>query len=299
MKKLTVTIGIPAYNETHNLGKLIADIFTQKQKSWILDEIIVVNDASTDATAELLNSLPSPKITVLAHAKRSGKSQCLNDIFRHFDSHVLILFDADERLHSHLVIEKFVEVFRVRPTVMLLSGDKRPVKPRSFLERGIYATYKIFHESKLRLKGGNNIFGCQGGCIGLQRSFAKSLHLPHIISEDAYMYLECKKRNLTFHYVDNIAVYYKQANTLTDYLRQLFRSTPESVEIFLKKYFGNQVQSEFARPWPFLVAATVSVILDDPLPALFIVCLQLLVRPLIPVMTKKYRVYWPVAVSTK
>lgn len=57
MKKLTVTIGIPAYNEEQNIGHLLVNIFNQSTSIAILDEIIIVSDGSTDNTIKAIKKI--------------------------------------------------------------------------------------------------------------------------------------------------------------------------------------------------------------------------------------------------
>ena len=49
-KKLTVTIGIPAYNEQENISCLLRSIIKQKAWSYRLQSVVVVCDGSTDGT---------------------------------------------------------------------------------------------------------------------------------------------------------------------------------------------------------------------------------------------------------
>lgn len=48
MKKLSVSVGIPAYNEEQNIASLIFGILKQKVNNITLKEIIVISDGSTD-----------------------------------------------------------------------------------------------------------------------------------------------------------------------------------------------------------------------------------------------------------
>ena len=56
MKKLTVTIGIPAYNEEKNIGRLLKSLSNQKGDDFTLNEIVVLSDGSTDMTNEIVHS---------------------------------------------------------------------------------------------------------------------------------------------------------------------------------------------------------------------------------------------------
>lgn len=298
-KRLKVTIGIPAYNEEKNIALLIRDILNQTTIGWVLKEIIVVDDNSSDDTVSKVKSFNNSAIKLISHKKRGGKTVAFKEMIKGFKGDILIQFDADERLGGKTVVEKVVKEFQQFSNAMLVSGNKCPEYPYSFLQRGLYSTYKVFHESKLKIKDGNNIFGCQGGFIALRKQFTKNLKLRKVISEDAYLYLECKRQGYDFRYIDSARVYYKLANSLSDYLSQFFRSTPESVDIFLRKYFGNMAKEEFHRPLVFYSSAVVGVLLDDPLPTLYVILIYLLAKPFIPLMTKRYKGYWSVATSTK
>jgi len=45
-----VTVGVPAYNEERNIGKLLSTLLQQRTYSVRIDEIIVVSSGSTDKT---------------------------------------------------------------------------------------------------------------------------------------------------------------------------------------------------------------------------------------------------------
>jgi len=79
---------IPAYNESSSLSKVINDLV------GLVDKIVVVDDASTDSTLEILKSLP---VEVLSHVINRGQGAALRtgtiyalqqgaDIIVHFDA---------------------------------------------------------------------------------------------------------------------------------------------------------------------------------------------------------------------
>ncbi len=51
MKKITtISIGIPAFNEAVTIKRLLRSVLAQKEKGFVLREIIVLCDGSTDGT---------------------------------------------------------------------------------------------------------------------------------------------------------------------------------------------------------------------------------------------------------
>ena len=294
----TVSVGIPAYNEERNIKLLLQDLLSQKQAGWQLAEVLVACDGCSDNTAAEARSLNSELVTVLEHHTRRGQTARFAEMMDRFQGSVLILFDADVKLGGPDVISHMIAPFD-DPSVMLTSGNKRPLPPNTFVEHGIYSTFDVFYQSKLGLNGTNNIFSCQGGCLALRRSFAKTVRLPEVISNDAYLYLECARQGYTFKYVNHAVVYYQLAGTLRDYLRQLARGNAGALHRFLSPYFGHNAREAFRRPLHLYLLWTVQALLKRPFPTLFIALITVLAKPYLPLLSRRYTCRWPVATSTK
>lgn len=72
---IRVCVIIPTYNNAGTIRKVVEDV------SKYCDQILVVNDGSTDQTAEILNTLP-PSVHVVAYDKNRGKGHALVTGFR-------------------------------------------------------------------------------------------------------------------------------------------------------------------------------------------------------------------------
>ena len=86
---MKVTIGIPAFNEEKNIGKII----TKLKK--ITNSIIVCDDGSSDMTSQIATELGA---TVIKHEKNKGYGAAINSIFKKCNENnveVLVTFDAD------------------------------------------------------------------------------------------------------------------------------------------------------------------------------------------------------------
>ena len=56
MKKISLSIGIPAHNEEANIGRLLENLLTQPLEDFlILEEIIVVTSGCTDRTEKIVD----------------------------------------------------------------------------------------------------------------------------------------------------------------------------------------------------------------------------------------------------
>src|SRR5215467_15696009 len=96
-KLFSVTIAIPAHNESQNIYDLLTNLVHQRQYTFVLDNIFVVCDGCTDNTVELARQLSNhyPVIKVLDDSLRKGKSQRLNEIYQQNKSDIIITLDGD------------------------------------------------------------------------------------------------------------------------------------------------------------------------------------------------------------
>jgi glycosyltransferase involved in cell wall biosynthesis len=94
---LGITVIMPAYNEAPNLAEVVPR--TAAVLSEIRDgfEILVVDDGSTDGTAEVMTELAKqlPQLRLLRLRRNYGKSTALQAGFERARGEVVVLMDAD------------------------------------------------------------------------------------------------------------------------------------------------------------------------------------------------------------
>lgn len=105
MQNLTVVI--PAYNEEHGLTKVLPELIENLENGW---EVIVVDDGSTDKTAEIVKGYK--KIQLVKHPYNKGYGAALKTGIRSAKNEAILLMDSDGQ-HSikdfHRLIKKFGE----------------------------------------------------------------------------------------------------------------------------------------------------------------------------------------------
>ncbi len=97
MEPITYSIVIPAYNEAQRIGpKLERAIAYCQQRGWKA-EFIVVNDGSSDATAEIVRALAKkhPALRLLENPGNRGKGYSVRNGMLHAQGDVLLFSDAD------------------------------------------------------------------------------------------------------------------------------------------------------------------------------------------------------------
>jgi len=87
-----LSIVIPVYNEVGTIEEILNRVGAVLQEK----EIIVVDDGSTDGTAQWLRKMPQKDhVTVLFHTKNMGKGAALKTGFHHVSGDIVIVQDAD------------------------------------------------------------------------------------------------------------------------------------------------------------------------------------------------------------
>lgn len=89
--KLQISVVIPVYNER----EFILEIICRVKAVGLANEIVVVDDCSTDGTRDVLAALNDPLVTVFFHECNKGKGAALRTGFSKVSGDVVIIQDAD------------------------------------------------------------------------------------------------------------------------------------------------------------------------------------------------------------
>ena len=87
--KIDISVIIPIYNEESTCHEIINKV----KKVNLVKEIIVVDDASTDSTFEILNTIDD--VNIIKHSKNMGKGAAVRTGLAHVTYNYVITQDAD------------------------------------------------------------------------------------------------------------------------------------------------------------------------------------------------------------
>jgi len=276
-KKVTVTIGIPAYNEEANIGYLIDSILNQERTSYVIESIVVLNDGSTDKTKNMVLNLAqkNAEISCLDDGNRLGKIERLNQVFKMNKSNILILFDADLMLSSTNVIESMISKFE--KGVALVCPDKYPLQSKTFIEKLINYLYDLFYQIRIDLHGGDNLHNFTTCAFGITEEFAKKLYYPkNIYPITKFTYLAAIKNGLKFKLAKEVRVYYRSPNNLKDYCLQVNRFS--NVLALNKLYYGIWIDNVAHIPLLLKVKVFLRMFLSNPFLFILAIMLRIYVR---------------------
>lgn len=99
MKPGLVSVTMPAYNADAYIAQAIGSVLAQTYRLW---ELIIVDDGSSDRTAEIAGGYDDPRIRLVRQAN-GGEAAARNTALKHMQGEYLAFLDADDLyLPDHL-----------------------------------------------------------------------------------------------------------------------------------------------------------------------------------------------------
>jgi glycosyltransferase involved in cell wall biosynthesis len=90
---LTLSVVVPVYNEARTIAAIIERVLQAPVD--LAKEIIVVDDASTDGTRQLLQNMSSGEIRLVFHDVNRGKGAAIRTGVAHATGDIVLIQDAD------------------------------------------------------------------------------------------------------------------------------------------------------------------------------------------------------------
>jgi cellulose synthase/poly-beta-1,6-N-acetylglucosamine synthase-like glycosyltransferase len=301
MKKLTITIGIPAYNEENNIQTLFESIHSQRSKSFLIREIIVLSDGCTDSTVSKVHGLNDPRIKIIEGQKRIGKSRRLNQLFRIATGDIICLLDADTKIGSDFSMEAISKVFLRDKQVALVSARPKPFPPRTFIEKSINVSREGYDRAKEKMHKGNNVMFSCGKMLAIRSSLAREITIPSsITADDAYLYFYCISKGYKFVSTKSAVILFYSPTTIKDQVIQNSRYLAQAnqVELF-KTFFGSIVDKEFTLSRSLLYRSLFKQFMQAPLESIVIISINSLIKIWTRLHKNKGNSLWQIALSTK
>ena len=117
------SIVIPLFNESDNIKSLIEEIDYYFPKN-IKYEVILINDASTDNTEKVINSIKNENLLIVNNEKNKGQSFSIHKgiIVSSYD--IIITIDGDGQ-NDPADISKLYELYSFHKDIKLVGGIRR------------------------------------------------------------------------------------------------------------------------------------------------------------------------------
>ncbi len=230
-----ISVLIAAYNESDNIQDTLTSI--QRQDYPGLIEVIVINDGSSDATAQVVQQFMAsyPHVRLMNQPMNMGKAQALNAGLRASSHELIVTLDADSFLYREALI-RIVERLRSDPeTTRAVAGA---TMVRNSRHNWITAAqeWEYFH-GIATVKRVQSLYQgtlvAQGAFSIYERSALQEVGgWPDNIGEDIVLTWNLLKRGYRIGYCEDAIAFTRVPETLVSFVRQRQRWARGMIEAF-------------------------------------------------------------------
>ncbi len=113
--KIPLSFVIPCYNDGDTIEQTIKGIYDSYDHDLL--ELIVVNDKSTDNSAEKIELLQKKyKFTIIHNPENRGKAASINHALEYVQNDIMVVIDADTIINPR-ALEDILARFQYDPTI--------------------------------------------------------------------------------------------------------------------------------------------------------------------------------------
>jgi cellulose synthase/poly-beta-1,6-N-acetylglucosamine synthase-like glycosyltransferase len=223
----SITISLPAYNEERSIRDTLESLL-RIDYPGDRRQILVISDASTDRTDEIVREFGSRGVELLRLPARAGKTAAENAAARHFRGDIVINTDATIRIPPASV-KPLVRVFQ-DPTIGVASGRDvsvgRAEQEENRGESG-YVGYEMWLRS-LETRVGS-IVGASGCFYAIRRTLVNPL-FPEALSRDFASPLRARELGYRTVSVDEAVCLVPRTVSLRSEFRRKIRTMARGLE---------------------------------------------------------------------
>jgi cellulose synthase/poly-beta-1,6-N-acetylglucosamine synthase-like glycosyltransferase len=274
-----VSIIVPAYNEALGIERAVSSLAGSEYPDF---EVIVVDDGSSDHTAEIAERLGLDRVRVLRQAN-AGKAAALNRGLIAARHDIVVMVDADTVFEPDTVA-RIVAPF-ADPAVGAASGNTKVGNRRGLLGRWQHIEYVMGFNLDRRLYDVLRCMPTVPGAIGAFRRAA----LDDVggvskatLAEDTDLTIAVGRAGWRVVYVEDARAWTEAPSTLRDLWRQRYRwsyGTMQAVWKHRSAVWGRGEQAIGRRGLPYLVCFQIALPSVAPLIDLFALYGLVFLRP--------------------
>lgn len=231
--KTKCSVGITAYNEEANIGRLLQAMLDQHLYSVEISEIIVVASGCEDRTIDIVQEymVKDPRIQLIVQECREGKTSAVNLFLQQAQEDICVL-ESGDTLPGEGSIEKMVRMFE-DPQVGMTGAHKVPVNaPQQIIGYLSHLRLKLEHQLCLEIPR-------TGELIAFRKVFE---HIPpDVAMDEAFVEALIIRRGMQVRYAPDAVVFNMGPETLSDFVRQRRRNF--AGHLYLQDKYGYRVAS--------------------------------------------------------
>jgi biofilm PGA synthesis N-glycosyltransferase PgaC len=256
----SITVLVPAYAEEKTIGPCLDAL---REVNYPDLEVIAIDDGSPDRTAEIVTEklAGDPRLRFLEKKVNEGKAMAMNDALSITTGEVVVVIDADARIHPYAL--RFMAAHFVRvPRVGGVTGNPRPINRVNTLTELQVAEYA---SNVSLMRRSQVVWGRILTMSGVISAFRRSVIAevgpfdPSMATEDIELTWRIQRSFYDVRYEPRAVLGMVVPQTLPELWRQRMRWGRGLVEV-LKKHAGVLRHWRNRRHWPVYIEATVSLL---------------------------------------
>jgi biofilm PGA synthesis N-glycosyltransferase PgaC len=231
--KIKCSVGITAYNEEANIGRLLQAMIDQRLYEVEIAEIIVVASGCNDRTEEITREYMAidPRIQLYVQKEREGKTSAINVFLENAREKICVL-ESGDTLPREDTIEKMVRMFH-DPAVGMTGAQKVAVNTPDHIV-GLLSHLRLKMEHQLCLE-----IPRLGELIAFRKVFERLP--PDVAMDEAFVEAFIVRRGMQVRYAPDAVVYNMGPETVSDFVKQRRRNY--AGHLYLKDKYGYKVSS--------------------------------------------------------
>jgi len=225
-----VTVIMPAYNEAANIEVAVRSVVANTHPL----EVLVVDDGSTDGTADLVVRLGLPQVRVIRQPN-GGKAAALNTGIANARHELIVMIDGDTRLEPDTV-GRLVQPF-ADPRVGAVSGNVKIANRTGLLGRLQHVEYVVGFNVDRRV---HDVLGSMCTIPGAAGAFRRQALVdvgglsPQTLAEDTDLTIAVGRAGWRMVYEESALAWTEAPATLDQLWQQRFRWTYGTIQAVWK-----------------------------------------------------------------
>jgi glycosyltransferase involved in cell wall biosynthesis len=199
---------VPCYNYARFLPECVESIL--KLDGAFEWELLLIDDASTDNTQEVIRSFSDPRIRVITHPVNVGHARTINEGLRAARGEFIARIDPDDRYRPGF-LTAVMGRFQTFPEVALVYGDVALID-----EQGQVTVGRCDREHGGRDFKGNELvrllernFICAPSVIARRGAWLEAAPVPEHLAFNDWYFTVMMARTHQFYYVDEVIAEYR------------------------------------------------------------------------------------------
>ncbi len=213
-----VTVGICAYNEGKNIGKLLQNVL--KQQSLCLDsEVIVVCSGCTDNTADIVNKYAAldARVKPYYEKERKGKASAINYISAHAVGDAIVFISADTLPSKGGFAKMLAKLWQTNTG--LVCGNPTPINTSKSMVGRIVQVLWRFHGHVFEELNDAGLAKHASEAFVVRRELVEQMP-SETVNDDAYIAVNVKKKGWLIKFCPDAQISICGPKTFKEYFQQ-------------------------------------------------------------------------------